>query len=399
MPQFRYRAVTATGQVVVGQVDAPSHEEVIRRIEYLGHLPIDAQVATEGWFRGFAISGPRARDVTIFLRQLALLIEAGLTLEAALQTLVDDDNKAIARFAADLRSSISAGHSFAEALERHPAIIEPVYVAMVRAGEASGKLAGVLRACVDDRTRKDLLAERVNSAIRYPLFLICAAVLILFFFLTYVVPQFAEVFKDLGDRLNTGAAFVLAASTWLHDNLDLFLGSCLVAILGGWVVLHSRERRGRILGVLAMIPGVAGPMRDRRTARLLGTLALLVANGVALPAALKILRDIVAEPRSMAALDRLHEQVRNGRRFADALAETDLLPPLAVRMLRVGDETGDLPSIANHAAQFYEHRLGLGLDRLMGAIGPATIILVSIVIGTLIISIMSALLSITELAQ
>jgi general secretion pathway protein F len=217
--------------------------------------------------------------------------------------------------------------------------------------------------------------------------------------LGYVVPQFEVVFKDLGDRLNAGAALVLAASNWLHANFDVFLGGCLVMVLGAWLVLHKAQSRARLLGVLAMIPGIAGPMRDRRTARLVGTLGLLVANGVPLPAALKILRDVVAEPQCIAALDRLHDQVRNGRRFADALAETDLLPPLAVRMLRVGDETGDLPSIARHAAQFYEHKLGLGLDRLMGAIGPATIILVSIVIGTLIISIMSALLSITELAM
>jgi len=212
------------------------------------------------------------------------------------------------------------------------------------------------------------------------------------------VPQFESVFKDLGDRLNSGAAFVLAASTWLHANFDLVLGGGLVLVLSSWLVLHDRTRRARALGLVARIPGIAGPMRDRRTARLIGTLGLLVDNGVRLPAALKILRDVVAEPRYVAALDRLHDQVRSGRRFADALAETDLLPPLAVRMLRVGDETGDLPSIASHAAQFYEHKLGLGLDRLMGAVGPATIILVSVVIGTLIISIMSALLSITELA-
>jgi general secretion pathway protein F len=111
-----------------------------------------------------------------------------------------------------------------------------------------------------------------------------------------------------------------------------------------------------------------------------------------------MLRDVVTEPRYIAEVDRVHHQVRNGRRFADALTESDLLPPLAVRMLRVGDETGDLPAITRHAAQFYEHRLGIGLDRLMGAIGPATIILVSVVIGALIVSIMSALLSITELA-
>jgi general secretion pathway protein F len=400
MPQFRYRALTAAGEMVMGEVEAPSREEVIRRIEYLGHLPIEARAASEGWLaRGFAASGPHGRDITIFLRQLALLIEAGLTLEAALQTLADDANRGVARFAGDLRSTISAGHSFAEALERHPAIIEPGYVAMVRAGEASGKLAGVLRAIVEDRTRKDLLAERISSAIRYPLFLIASSVLILMFFLLYVVPQFGAVFKDLGDRLNAGAALVLSVSDWLHANLDLFLGACVIAVLSAWIVLHKRERRGRILAVLGMIPGISGPMRDRRAARVLGTLGLLLANGVSLPTALKILRDIAAEPASMAALDRLHDQVRNGRRFAESLAETDLLPPLAVRMLRVGDETGDLPSIASHAAQFYEHKLGIGLDRLMGAIGPATIILVSIVIGTLIISIMSALLSITELAQ
>jgi general secretion pathway protein F len=399
MPHFRYRAVTQAGEVVAGQVEAPSREEVIRRIEYLGHLPIDAQAATEGFLRsGFAGKAPRARDVTIFLRQLALLVEAGLTLEAALQTLGDDANKAVARFADALRSSISAGHSFAEALERHPSIIEPAYVAMVRAGEASGRLEGALGAIIEDRTRRDLLAERVSSAIRYPLFLIVSAVLILLFFLTYVVPQFAVVFKDLGNRLNAGAAFVMAASSWLHNNLDLFLGGCIIVALVGLLVLHKPERRARLVGMLGMIPGIAGPMRDRRTARVIGTLGLLVANGVSLPNALKILRNVVTEPRSIAAVDRLHDQVRNGRRFADALAETDLVPPLAVRMLRVGDETGDLPSIARHAAQFYEHKLGLGLDRLMGAIGPATIILVSIVIGGLILSIMSALLSITELA-
>src|SRR5258708_22057342 len=141
MPQFRYRAVTPAGELVAGQVEAPSHAEVIRRIEYLGHMPIDARAATEG-FLGRSLAGkpPRSRDVTIFLRQLALLVEAGLTLEGALQTLSDDANKAVVRFAANLRSSISAGQSFAEALARHPSIIEPAYVAMVRAGEASGQL-------------------------------------------------------------------------------------------------------------------------------------------------------------------------------------------------------------------------------------------------------------------
>jgi general secretion pathway protein F len=401
MPRFHYRAVTQTGEVIVGEVEAPSREEVIRRVEYLGHLLIDANAATKGFFSGRSFGGklPGSRDVTIFLRQLALLVGAGLTLEAALQTLGDDTSKAMAGFAGAVRSSISAGDSFAEALEHHPSIIEPAYVAMVRAGEASGKLENVLRAIVDDRNRRELLAERFNAAIRYPLFLVASAILILLFFLIYVVPQFEPVFRDLGGRLNSGATFVLGASRWLRTNLDLFLGACLVSVLGSWLILSKRERRARILGTLGSIPGIAGPMRDRRTARIIGMLGLLVQNGVALPSALKILRDILTEPRLIAAMDRLHDQVRNGRRFGDALADVDILPPLAVRMLKVGDETGDLPAIAIHASQFYEHKLAIGLDRLMGAIGPITIILVSLLIGALVVSIMSALLSITELAQ
>jgi general secretion pathway protein F len=401
MPNFHYRAVTPAGEIVDGQVEAPSRAEVVRRIEYLGHLPIEAEVATAGILGRNGRSGaklPRSRDVTIFLQQLALLVGAGLTLEAALQTLADGANGSLTRFADAMRASISSGDSFAEALEAQSAVIAPAYIAMVRAGEASGKLAPVLRAVVADRTRRELLTERINSAIRYPLFLVGSAVVILLFFLVYVVPQFEPVFKDLGGRLNAGAAFILAASTALRANVDVALGTCLIVVMAGWLMARQPSWRARIMATLASIPGIAGPVGDRRTARILGTLGLLVENGVALPTALKILRDVVSDPRSVAALDRLHDQVRNGRRFADALAETDVLPVLAVRMLRVGDETGDLPGIAAHAAQFYEHKLGIGLDRLMGAIGPVTIILVSLVIGALIISIMTALLSITELA-
>ncbi len=399
MPHFRYRAVTPAGDLVVGEVEAPSREEVIRRIEYLGHLTIEV-AATGMLSRSRAPSGktPRPREVTIFLRQLALLVGAGLTLEVALQTLGEDAGKALAWFAGAIRSAIAAGDSFADALERHPTIIEPTHIAMVRAGEASGKLDVVLRAIVEDRARRQLLAERISAAIRYPLFLIGSALVVLMFFLIYVVPQFEPVFKDLGGRLNAGAAFVVAASTWLHGNFDLFVGTSIALILGIWLLLSRPWAKGMAVAFFTSVPGIAGLSGDRRTARIVGTLGLLIENGVALPTALKILRNIVVEPWYAAAAERVYEQVRNGRRFADALAETELLPPLAVRMLRVGDEMGDLALIARHAAEFYEHKFSIGLDRLMGAIGPVAIIVVSVVVGALIVSIMTGLLSITELA-
>ena len=164
MPQFRYRAITQAGNLVIGEVEAPSREEVFRRIEYLGHLPIEADAVTKGIFRTVRSGGksPRPRDVTIFLHQLALLVGAGLTLEGALQTLGDDASRGIGRFANALRSSISAGHRFAEALESHSKIIEPAYIAMVRAGEPSQ------RACTACGLDRDVAGEELEGPRRLP---------------------------------------------------------------------------------------------------------------------------------------------------------------------------------------------------------------------------------------
>ncbi|WP_316165651.1 MULTISPECIES: type II secretion system F family protein [unclassified Bradyrhizobium] len=401
MPHYRYRALTRAGEIILGDVEAPSREEVLRRIEYLGHLPVEAEIAGGGVTRTNIVSRGSlgGRELTTFLRLLALLLRSGLNLEASLQTLEDDTNKSVARFAGGLRSAVSGGDGFAEALERQAALLEPMYIAMVRAGEASGKLEIVLRAIVEDRTRREQMSQRITTAVRYPLFLVGAAIVILFFFLLYVVPQFEPIFSEMQDHLNAGAAFALTASTWLRAHLDLLLGVGTGVLLVGWLVLRQPAARARLMATFTALPGIAGLMHDRRAARFIGTLGLLVENGVALPAALKILRDVVSEPDYVAAVEQVHEQVRNGRRFIEALADSDLVPPLAVRMLRVGDETGDLSAIAQHASQFYEQRLAIGLDRMMGAIGPVTIILVSIGIGSLIVSIMSALLSITELAK
>src|SRR5260221_569793 len=262
MPHSRYRAVPPAGDLVVGEVEAPTREEVIRRIEYLGHLTIEV-AATGMLSRRGAPSGktPRPRELTIFLRQLALLVGAGLTLEVALQTLGEDAGKALAWFAGAIRSSIAAGDSFGDALERHPTIIEPTHIAMVRAGEASGTLDVVLRAIVEDRARRQLLAERISAAIRYPMFLIASAVVVLMFFLIYVVPQFEPVFKDLGGRLNAGAAFVVSASAWLRGNLDFVLGGGLRTVLVGWLMLSTADRRARRLADVGPPAGIPRPMR------------------------------------------------------------------------------------------------------------------------------------------
>ena len=212
------------------------------------------------------------------------------------------------------------------------------------------------------------------------------------------MPQFEPVFKDLGGRLNAGAAIVLTLSGWFQENLSLFLGGCLIAALCVWLVLSKRERRVRIVAALSALPGIAGPMRDRRTAQIIGMLGLLIEHGVGCRRRSRSCATWsptpATSPRSTGCT----------RRCATAAASPTRSPrPISCRRSRCaccGSATrpATCRAIAAHAAQFYEHKLGIGLDRLMGAIGPITIIVVSLVIGALIVSIMSALLSITELA-
>jgi general secretion pathway protein F len=174
----------------------------------------------------------------------------------------------------------------------------------------------------------------------------------------------------------------------------------LIVVLVAAVAVH-RWRPAYRLTVIAWfsaMPGIADILCLRRTARIAAMLGLLMGNGITLQAALKIVREVIPEQPYRGAIERVHEQVRNGQRLGDVLAAANLIAPLAVRMLRCGEEAGNLPAIAIQTAQFYEEKFSMVLDRATAVMGPATIILVSTVIGALVMSIMNALLSITEVA-
>ena len=180
MPNFRYRALTQAGEIVSGSISAPTAAEVDRRIEYLGLVPIDA-VAAEGRaaaarFSLAFLSQPRAEDVTVFTRDLALLLKAGARLDAALELLATDiDIGRLRPIVSKLRASVLAGESFADAVSHHPSVFPALYVALVRVGEASGTLDHILEVLANERARAELLRRRLGEAVRYPAFVLFAA--------------------------------------------------------------------------------------------------------------------------------------------------------------------------------------------------------------------------------
>jgi general secretion pathway protein F len=402
MPNFRYRALTQNGEVVSGLISAPTPMEVVRRIDYLRLVPIDAIVeevpsSVARLNIKFGQRG-RAEDVTIFTLDLALLLKAGARLDEALELLATDiDIGRLHSTVAKIRSSVLSGESFADALVRHPAMFPAMYVALVRVGEASGTLDHILEVLADERTRAEALRRKLADALRYPAFVLFAAVGVLVFFLTFVLPQFGAVLRDFGAKIDSTAAVFLGLSEFMIARKD-FLGSA-VLILSTAVLFIARQAHLRAAAIsrLSRLPLVRNIFSFHRTALFCRNLGVLLAAAVPLTTALRILADMMAAMGDAAVWTRVVEQVRQGGKLSDALGEIAVLPPMATRMLRLGEETGQLAMLSSRVAEFYENKLQRSLDRVVGLVGPLAIITISIIVGGLIVSVMTSLLSVSQL--
>jgi general secretion pathway protein F len=401
MPNYRYRALNSNGELVSGAIAAPAPGDVAQRIERLGLVLVDNVTLEQGGSARSAFSifnKPRAEDVTIFTRDLALLLRAGARINDGLELLAADrDFGRLHPIVAGIRSRVVAGESFAEALSRHEALFPPMYVALIRVGEASGSLDQVLEVLADERSRTEALKRRLGDAIRYPIFVLGAAACVLLFFLTFVLPQFASVLQDFGAKVDPIILTFLNFSTFLRNNSDAVLAIIAIVIAGSWLLLRREGVRRGISNALIRLPAIRQVMMSYRTSLFCRNLGLLLGSGVNLTTTLRILVDMMASVGPSAVWTDAADRVRHGAKLSDALSDTQALPAMAVRMLRLGDETGQLPMLAGRVAEFYEAKLQRTLDRVVGIAGPAAIIVISIVVGGLIVSVMTALMSVSQI--
>jgi general secretion pathway protein F len=401
VPNFRYRALTQTGEIVHGRLSAPSATEVAARIEYLRLLPIETveEKRAASASPGFGVFGqPGRAEVTTFTRDLALLLKAGARLDDALELLAGDaDVGRLRPVVARLRAALLAGESLAEAVGAHPALFPPMYVALVRVGEISGSLDQVLELLGQERLRAEAMRRKLTDAMQYPLFVLIAAVCVMLFFILFVLPQFSSVLQDFGGKSDSALSFFIRLSDFMRANgtaLSL-AGASLVASL--WLVLRRAEARAAIIGTAASVPGISAIFQFYRTSLFCRNLGVLLGSGVSLTATLRILVDIMAVTGKVESWKAAADRVRHGGKLSEALSAGSSLPPMAVRMLRLGEETGQLPVLAGRVAEFYEAKLQRSLDRIVSIIGPLAIISISAVVGGLIVSVMTALLSVTQL--
>jgi general secretion pathway protein F len=405
VPNFRYRALTEAGEIVSGAVSAPNASEVAQRIAHLGLIPIETfaeeSESAPGRSSAFSMfSQPRAEDLTIFTGDLALLLRTGARINDALEMLATDTDIGRMRpTIAALAGSILAGESFGEALAKRPAVFPPIYVALVKVGEASGTLAPILEALSAERQRAEAMRRRLADALRYPAFLLLAAGGVMLFFLTFVLPQFANVFRDFNTKLDPVLATFLALSDYLRSHMQTLAIGAVVFVLALVLILRQPAARGAAVGVLGQLPLVKPTLEYYRTSLFCRNLGLLLSSGVPLPMSLRILSEIMATAGGFTQWSNMIDKVRQGGRLSEALTASRALPPMAVRTLRLGEDSGQLPMLSGRVAEFYEAKLQRSLDRMLGIVGPLAIMFVSTIVGGLIVSVMTALISVNQVVN
>jgi general secretion pathway protein F len=402
VPNFRYRALTQNGEIVHGTLSAPTAKEVAHRIEYLRLLPIetveDRTTAAKPEFSFGFFSRPSPAEVTTFTRDLALLLKAGARLDDALELLASDTDVGRLRpVVGKLRASVLSGESFAGAVAEHPSLFPAMYVALVRVGEVSGSLDSVLEMLGTERARAELMRRKVTDAMQYPAFVLFAAVCVMLFFILFVLPQFSTVLQDFGAKSDSALSVFIKLSDFLRANAVTVTLTVAWVVACLWWLLRRPGAAGKIMTAVSGVPGIAAVFQFYRTSLFCRNLGVLLGSGVNLTATLRILVDIMAVTGSVATWKAAADRVRHGGKLSDALLASSNMPPMAIRMLRLGEETGQLPVLAGRVAEFYEAKLQRSLDRIVGIIGPLAIIAISAVVGGLIVSVMTALLSVTQL--
>jgi general secretion pathway protein F len=336
--------------------------------------------------------------VTVFTRDLALLLRAGARLDSALELLATDiDIGRLRPIVAKVRASVLGGESLADSVAHHPTVFPPMYVALVRVGEASGTLDNILQVLADERSRAEALRRKLSEALRYPAFLLFAAGCVLFFFLLFVLPQFATVLRDFGAKLDGIVEVFLGLSDLLRSQGDVIGAVVALGLALSWLLLRRPKVRRTLMGYIARLPVVKSILTYHTAALFCRNLGVLLGSGMTLSAALRILVDMMERSGHPAAWTDVADRVRHGGKLSEGLGDARALPAMAVRMLKLGEETGQLPMLSGRIAEFYEAKLQRNLDRVVGIAGPAAIISISIVVGGLIVSVMTSLLSVSQI--
>lgn len=397
MPVYDYTALDAKGKTITGIIDADGAAQARQKIRSAGNFPVQvrevqstASPSAEGRAAAFATLFSRIRptEISIMTRQLATLISAGFPLVSALEALMSQiSSQALKKIIAKVKGDIVEGSNFATALGKFPNVFSDIYINMVRAGETSGTLEIVLERLADVTEKQQELNNRVITAMIYPLLILFTGLLILTFLFIYVIPNITSIFEDMKQALPLPTRILIGTS----DVFKSYWWVLVVLIVAALVALRrlrkSAKGRSWMDQTLLKLP-VAGPLiRKLAAARFARTLASLLENGVSMLPSLAIVQSIVGNVHIAKTIENANAEVGKGQGLAKSLEAGQCLPPIAVQMIQVGEQSGDLEQMLNKVAEVFEKEVETTVMRITAMLEPVMVLAMAAVVLFIVLSI------------
>ncbi len=388
MPIFLYKAVSRSGRKVKGDLDAPSLDMAQNALQRRGYTRIKVKPKPKDLLEGtFLEKKVASRDMVVFSRQFATMINSGVPILQALQVMCEQTaNNRLRRTLYEVRNDVEGGSSLSEALSKHRDVFDALYTNMVHAGETGGVLDLVLDRLAEYIEKAANLKSKVKGAMIYPAVVTVVAVAVIAIILIFVIPTFESMFADFGGALPLPTQIVIDLSRWVKGNILLILGMA-VAVVVAFRLFYAWEK-GKIIvdRWILFVPLFGSLLRKVAVARFSRTLSTMVSSGVPILYAL----DIVAKTSGNKTVERgVHGAMRSiseGQTLAEPLDATGVFPPMVIHMISIGETTGALDSMLAKIADFYDDEVDVTVTSLTSLIEPIMIVFLGIVVGGLVVS-------------
>ena len=399
---FQYRVRDKGGKELKGSLSGDSQALVITKLRSMGYVPIQITEVKPGLKREIHLRPGKVKqkDLAVFSRQFATMINSGLTLLRALAILEQQTESTIlAKVIGEVRQDVETGSSLSAALGKHPKSFPSIYTAMVRAGEAGGVLDTVLTRLADTIEREVALRQKIKSAMTYPVVVLGMVICIMSAMLLFVVPTFKDLYADLGGTLPLPTRILLALSDIVKKYFLIIVGLFVMFMFffrrwaktpAGRFAVDRFKLRAPVFGPLVQKTAIS------RFARTLGSLAQ---SGVPLLQSLDIVSDTVGNSVVSRALDDVKEGVRQGESLSKPLEKHAVFPPMVVQMLSVGEETGALDTMLGKVADFYDDEVTATVEALTSLIEPIMIAFVGGGVGLMVVALYMPMFNIINLVK
>ncbi|MBI4378679.1 MAG: type II secretion system inner membrane protein GspF [Nitrospinae bacterium] len=404
MSVFIYQATDRTGKLVEGTIEAKDEGLVINRLHGLQLLPI--KVEKEGESKGFQLSafsfqlftGASRKDLMLFTQQLATLCNSGLPLDKSLSILVElTEKKRFKSILDNIQKNVHSGSTFADALSKHPGVFSKLYVSMVKAGEEGGVLEAILLRLASFLESSEQLRDSIRSALIYPTLLTLiggGAVAIL---LTFVIPKFAKIFSDIGQTMPLSTQILLTISSFMTNYWWLIiLGFMFIGIfIRGY--LNTETGKFKWDSLKLKMPLIGTLQRKVEVSRFARTLGTLIRSGVPILQSLFITKDTLTNVVVSNAMEGIHKRIKEGGGISDPLMESGVFPPMAIHMIKVGEETGKLEDMLIKVADTFDNEVQSSVKSLISLLEPMMILFMGLIVGFIVISMLMAIFSINDI--